>query len=164
MISSSHRTASAMAATVARTRFPPSYCDSFLAAKIDAAISSTRLRPFVLYCDSHPIQYPALSNTEDNNGKSNQCASAASCGAARSAVARGEVGSSNFRDRVVERFGSIPQVGTTDPNSVRSFTAEKGAGTKSEMGKGSEGTEASSGESENNRLGSCQTHHVSISP
>jgi hypothetical protein len=59
---------------------------------------------------------------------------------------------------------SIPQVGTTDPNSVRSFTAENGAGTKSEMGKGSEGTEASSGESKNNWLGSCKAHHVGISP
>jgi hypothetical protein len=45
MISSAHRTASAMAATVAGTRFPPSYCASFRAAKIDAAINKTRFRP-----------------------------------------------------------------------------------------------------------------------
>ena len=45
MISSAHRTASDMAATVAGIRFPPSYCASFLAAKIDAAIHNTRLRP-----------------------------------------------------------------------------------------------------------------------
>jgi len=32
------------------------------------------------------------------------------------------------------------------------------------MGKGSEGTEASSGESENNWLGSCKAHHVGGSP
>jgi hypothetical protein len=32
------------------------------------------------------------------------------------------------------------------------------------MGKSSKGTEASSGESENNWLGSCKTHHVGISP
>jgi hypothetical protein len=32
------------------------------------------------------------------------------------------------------------------------------------MGKGSEGTEASSGESENNWLGSCKAHHVGIRP
>jgi hypothetical protein len=44
-ISSAHRTESAMALTVAGTRFPPSHCASFLAAKIDAAISSTRFRP-----------------------------------------------------------------------------------------------------------------------
>ena len=113
-----------------------------------------------------PILYniPHCQTPRDNNGKSNQCASAASCGAARSAVARGEVRPSDFRDRVFERYGSIPQVGTTDPNSVRSFTAENGAGTKSEMGKGSEGTEASSGESENNWLGSCKAHHVASRP
>ena len=32
------------------------------------------------------------------------------------------------------------------------------------MGKGTEGTEASSGESENNWLGSCKAHYVGISP
>jgi hypothetical protein len=44
-ISSAQRIESAMALTVAGTRFPPSYCASFLAAKIDAAISRTRFRP-----------------------------------------------------------------------------------------------------------------------
>jgi hypothetical protein len=39
MISSAQRTASDIAATVAGTRFPPSYCASFRAAKIGAAIS-----------------------------------------------------------------------------------------------------------------------------
>ena len=45
MISSAQRTASEIAATVAGTRFPLSYCASFRAAKMLAAISSTRLRP-----------------------------------------------------------------------------------------------------------------------
>jgi hypothetical protein len=44
-ICSAHLIESAMALTVAGTRFPPSYCASFLAAKIDAAINSTRFRP-----------------------------------------------------------------------------------------------------------------------
>src|SRR5260370_4369602 len=44
-ISSAHLIASAMAATVAGTRFPPSQFASFRAAKIDAAMSSTRFRP-----------------------------------------------------------------------------------------------------------------------
>jgi hypothetical protein len=45
MISSAQRTASEIAATVAGTRFPPSYCANFRAARILAAINSTRLRP-----------------------------------------------------------------------------------------------------------------------
>jgi hypothetical protein len=45
MISSAHRTASEIAATVAGTRFPPSYCESFRAARMVAAINNTRLRP-----------------------------------------------------------------------------------------------------------------------
>lgn len=43
--SSAQRTASAIADLVAGTLFPPSKPDSFLAARIDAAISKTRLRP-----------------------------------------------------------------------------------------------------------------------
>jgi hypothetical protein len=45
MISSAHRTASAIALIVAGTLFPPSNCASFRAARILAAINSTRLRP-----------------------------------------------------------------------------------------------------------------------
>lgn len=45
IISSAQRIASAMALTVAGTFFAPSYCGSFLAAKIDAMIPITRLRP-----------------------------------------------------------------------------------------------------------------------
>jgi len=45
MISSAHRTASAIALTVAGTFFPPSNCASLRAARILAAINSTRLRP-----------------------------------------------------------------------------------------------------------------------
>jgi hypothetical protein len=44
-IASAQRTASVIAATVAGTLFPPSKLDSFLAAKIAAAMSKTRLRP-----------------------------------------------------------------------------------------------------------------------
>ncbi len=45
MISSAHRTASAIALIVAGSLFPPSNCANFRAARILAAISSTRLRP-----------------------------------------------------------------------------------------------------------------------
>ena len=45
MISSAQRTASAIALIVAGTLFPPSNCASLRAARILAAINSTRLRP-----------------------------------------------------------------------------------------------------------------------
>ena len=45
MIASAHRTASVIAATVAGTRFPPSHCASFRAARIAAMMPMTRLRP-----------------------------------------------------------------------------------------------------------------------
>ena len=45
MISSAHRTASAIALIVAGTLFPPSNCASLRAARMLAAINSTRLRP-----------------------------------------------------------------------------------------------------------------------
>ena len=45
MISSAQRTASAIALTVAGTRLPPSNCASLRAARMLAAINSTRLRP-----------------------------------------------------------------------------------------------------------------------
>src|ERR1035437_9279219 len=104
-----------------------------------------------------PILYniPHCQTPRDNNGKSNQCASAASCGAARSAVARREVRPSDFGDRVVKRCGNIPQHTPTKPNNIGSFAEENGAGTKGEMGEGSKGIAASSGGSENNCLGTC---------
>ena len=93
---------------------------------------------------------------EGDYGKSNQCASAASCGAARSAVARGEVRPSDFRDRVAKSFRKISERKTSNPHYLGSFTTENGEGAKSEMGEGSEGTRACS---ENNWLGSCKAHH-----
>jgi hypothetical protein len=110
-----------------------------------------------------PILYniPHCQTPRDNNGESNQCASAASCGAARSAVARREVGSSNYGDRVVKRYGNISHGNPTDPNRIGSFAAENGAGAKSEMGEGSEWIAVREG---SDGFGSCQTHDVSISP
>jgi hypothetical protein len=72
-----------------------SYCGSFLAAKIDAEISSRpfRLRP-VLRPSSYTIRLTV--NLEGIMANLAERASAASCGTARSAVARTEVGSSNF--------------------------------------------------------------------
>jgi hypothetical protein len=57
---------------------------------------------------------------------------------------------------------SIAQGKPTDPNHIGSFAAENGAGTEGEMGEGSERIAASSGDNQNNRLGSCEAHHVSI--
>ena len=79
-------------------------------------------------------------NLEGDYGKSRKCASAASCGAARSAVARREVRPSDFRDRVAKWFRKIPERKTSNPNYLGSFTTENGEGAKGEMGEGSEGT------------------------
>jgi hypothetical protein len=100
----------------------------------------------------------------DNNGKSNQRASTASCGAARSAVARREVRPSDFSDRVAKWFRNIPERKPTNPNYFGSFTTENGAGAKGEMGKGWEGIATSSRGSENNWLGTCEARHVSVGP
>ena len=54
IISSAHRTASAIAATVAGTRFPPSYCASFRAARIAAITPMT-------VSDPHPSRHSTLS-------------------------------------------------------------------------------------------------------
>ena len=75
-----------------------------------------------------------------------------------------EVGSSDFGDRVVKRFGSIPESKSTDANHIGSLAAQDGPGAKGEMGEGSEGIAASSGDSQNNGFGSCEAHHVSIRP
>ena len=113
-----------------------------------------------------PILYniPHCQTPRDNNGKSNQCASAASCGAASSAVACGEVGSSNYRDRVVKQIGNIPQRKPTEANNIGSFATENGAGTKGKMGEGSAGIAAISGGRENNGIRSCEAHDVSVGP
>jgi hypothetical protein len=103
-----------------------------------------------------------LSKWRGNHGKPKQCASGASCRAQSGAVAGGEVRSSDLSDRVVKRFGNIPERKSTCPNHIGSFTPENGASAKGEMGKGTEGI-AASGVSENNRLGSCEAHYVSRS-
>ena len=79
-------------------------------------------------------------NLEGDYGKSNQCASAASFGAARSEVARGEVRTSDFRDRVARSFRKIPERKTSNPNYLGSFATENGEGAKGEMGEISEGS------------------------
>ena len=112
-----------------------------------------------------PILYniPHCQTPRDNNGKSNQCASAASCGAARSAIARREVRPSDFRDRVAKCFRNIPERKPTNPNYFGSFTTENGAGTKSEMGKGSQRIAASSRGNENDWLRTREAHNVGVS-
>jgi hypothetical protein len=127
--------------------------------------------PDVLNQPSEPNSKSVLYNGSavtpegaNNNGKSNQCASAASCGAERSAVARREVRPSDFSDRVFERFWNIPERKTSHPNYLSSFTTENGAGAKGEMGKGEGGIDASSGGSENNWLCTREAHDVGISP
>ena len=65
--------------------------------------------------------------------------------------------------RSVLRFGSIPDSKSTDPNHIGSFAAEDGTGAKGKMGEGSRGI-AANGASENNGLGTCEAHHVSIGP
>jgi hypothetical protein len=97
-------------------------------------------------------------------GKFNQRASAASCWAQSGTVARGEVGSSDFRDRVVKRIGNIPDRKPTEANNIGSFTTENGASAKGEMGEDSKGIAASSGGSQNDWFGSCKAHDVGVSP
>jgi hypothetical protein len=102
---------------------------------------------------SNPVQSCRYQNNQGGiHGKSRDCASAASRGAQPDAVTGRDVRPSNFRDRVFERYGSIPQVKPTDPNRFGSFTAQNGAGAESAMGKGEE----SSAETKAN--------HVGISP
>ena len=52
IISSAHRTASAIALRVAGTLFLPSNCASLRAARIVAAIRSTRLQPYETFTDT----------------------------------------------------------------------------------------------------------------
>jgi hypothetical protein len=86
---------------------------------------------------SNPVQSCRYQNNQGGiHGKSRDCASAASRGAQPDAVTGRDVRPSNFRDRVFERYGIIPQVKPTDPNRFGSFTAENGAGAASTLGKG----------------------------
>ena len=94
-------------------------------------------------------------------GTLKQCAPAASRRAQANAVASGEVGSSDFSHQVVKRSGNNPERKPTDPSDIGSFTAQDGPGAKGTMGESSEGIAASS---VGTRLGSCETHHVGISP
>jgi hypothetical protein len=71
-------------------------------------------------------------------------ASAASCGAASSAVARREVRPSDFSDRVATWFRIISPDKPSEANYIRGFEAENGAGSEGEMGECSEGIAASS--------------------
>ena len=103
-------------------------------------------------------------NLEGDYGKSNQCSSAASCRAARSAVARREVRPSDFRDRVAKWFRNIPERKPTSPNYLGSLTTENGAGAKGEMGKDSERTAANSRCSQNNGLHSCEAYDLGGRP
>src|SRR6202051_872087 len=83
-----------------------------------------------------PYNQGRCQSSGGDNGKPKQRASAASCGAARSAVARREVRPSDFYDRVAKWFRHIPEHQPTEANYIRSFAAENGAGAKSEMGEG----------------------------
>ncbi|MFZ0863991.1 MAG: hypothetical protein WCA27_13540, partial [Candidatus Sulfotelmatobacter sp.] len=56
-----------------------------------------------------------------------------------------EVRPSDFGDRVVKRFGNIPESKPTNANNIGSFAAENGASSKGEMGECSEGIAASEG-------------------
>ncbi len=66
-------------------------------------------------------------------------------------------------DRVVKRFGSIPESKSTDPNHIGSFAAKDGTGAKGKMGEGSERIGANTTSKENGS-GPCEAHHVSSSP
>jgi len=75
-------------------------------------------------------------NLEGDYGKSRKYASAASCGAARSAVARREVRPSDFSDRVATWFRIVSPYKPTQAKTFGSFSAENGASSKGEMGEG----------------------------
>jgi hypothetical protein len=84
----------------------------------------------------------AAVNLEGDYGKSRKCASAASCGAARNAVARREVRPSDFSDRVATWLRIISPNKPTEANYIGSFTPENGAGAEGEMGECSKGVTA----------------------
>ena len=105
-----------------------------------------------------------LSKLRGKHGKLKQCASGASLRAQAGAVASGEVRSSDLSDRVVKRFGNIPERKSTYPNHTGSFATKNGAGAKGEMGKGSSGIAARNNDGKTNGFGSCKAHHVSGRP
>ena len=100
------------------------------------------------------------SKLRGNHGEPKQCASGASFRAQASTVAGGEVRSSDFSDRVIKRFGNIPERKSTYPDHIGRFTPKNGAGAKGEVGKGQEGITANSTSSKINGLSSCDAHHV----
>src|SRR5580698_2669961 len=92
--------------------------------------------PLLVPWVSYTWLYNHAVNLEGDYGKSRKCASPASCGAARSAVARREVRPSDFSDRVATWFRIISPNKPTEANDIGSFTAENGPSSKGEMGEG----------------------------
>src|ERR1039458_9926301 len=145
--------------SVTRTEFP-------LRNNCPAWLHSRRLRPFqrggakwaIADCRSPQTRFCDRSGPAGNacfcrsSAKARNLPPQQPRGAQPDAVTGRDVRPSNFRDRVFERYGSIPQVKPTDPNRFGSFTAQNGAGAESAMGKGEE----SSAETKAN--------HVGISP
>ncbi len=109
-----------------------------------------------------PIQCFPLSNPRGNHGKPKQRASGASCGAQANAVTGREVGSSDFSNRIVERFGNNPSGTSTDASNIGGLTTQNGASTEGKMGKGS--CDSANSDSKDHVLGSSEAHHVSGSP
>jgi hypothetical protein len=103
-------------------------------------------------------------NLEGDYGKPRKCAPATTGGAAKSAVACGKVGSSDFGHRVVKRFGNVPEYKPSKTNHIRRFATENGSSPKGSLDESSQGITACSGISENDWPDPCETRHVSISP
>jgi hypothetical protein len=61
------------------------------------------------------------------------------------------------------QFGNIRDNKAANPNNIGGFTAQDGTGATGKMGKGYKGIAANC-DSENNRLGSREAHHVRVSP
>ena len=110
------------------------------------------------------LQWCASNTGGGNNGKFNQCASAASRRTQAGADSRREVRPGDFSDRVVKRFRRIPDNKAANPNHIGKFAAENGTGTKGEMDESSEPIAAGNGGGENNGFGRREAHHVGISP
>src|ERR1039458_6428972 len=144
--------------SVTRTEFP-------LRNNCPAWLHSRRLRPFqrggakwaIADCRSPQTRFCDRSGPAGNacfcrsSAKARNLPPQQPRGAQPDAVTGRDVRPSNFRDRVFERYGSIPQVKPTDPNRFGSFTAQNGAGAESAMGKGKE----SSAETQAHNISSC---------
>jgi len=66
-----------------------------------------------------------------------------------------------IRAKTVEPgIGNIAESKSTGSNHIASLAAKNGAGTKGEVGEGSEGITASGTDSKTYGLGSCEAHHV----